>query len=154
MTHVPIAHLALLFVVLAAPVARADIAFVSGRPSPGTICVNDAVRVDWTVQEWSGVTELVWIEVRDLSTTGNSDRSTENRTVARFDVFQYGHHNHGGRSSSLAAIAAVPKPLQRRHSVIQCLPHDASLRTPDVTTVIDDWHRLNRLALGDFIDII
>lgn len=127
--------LALFSTAAAVTITRADIA-MSAVSSEGRLCVKDAVQVEWTISEWSHENELVWIEVHDLSissTTSTTGTSTQSRTVARFNVFQYGPDD-GDMSSPLEVVETVPKSIERLHSVIHSL-HDGPFKTPEIRTV-------------------
>lgn len=128
----------------AAAVTRADITLtssgVSSERKEGSLCVKDALRVEWKLSDWGGETELVWIDVQRL----NPSSGTPHHRVARFDVFQYGYgfqyedeYEYGGiaePSPSLEQMHPVPKSLERVHSLIQCR-HDGPFKTPDIQTV-------------------
>lgn len=117
-------RLALLFATGAsAPVTRANVS-TTNLASGTHLCVKDAVDIAWCLDEWEGGTELIWIEVQDLA---------QDRTVSRFDIFQYGHIDRD-LSPSLDAVEAVPKSLERLHSIIHCL-QDGPFKTPSVETV-------------------
>lgn len=128
---------ALFAAAVAAPTSRADIAVSAAFPG-GRLCAKDAVHVVWTVREWSGGTELVWIDVHDTSRIVNNSNNTGSNTsstqVARFDVFQYDAQVPRGSSSSLNAVGAVPHSLKRLHSVIHCR-QDGPYKTPGIRTV-------------------
>lgn len=120
--------LALLVVLSSSGSAGGNI-FMPNDSSQGALCVHDRVDVEWTATEWGNESELVWIAVHQLF---------ENRTVARFDVFQYGaYDDHRGQSDfslSLEAVDRVPASLERAHSAIHCLL-DGPSKIPEVRTV-------------------
>lgn len=121
-------HIGTLLVAAAATVAtatpRADVA-LSAVCSGYRVCVRDAVNVTWEVKQWDGESELVWVAVHDM---------TLNRTVARFDVFQYGHSTEESWSSSLELAHPAQQSLERLHSVIYCY-NDGPYKVPEVRTV-------------------
>lgn len=132
-------HLLLLLrlLLLAAAVAGCHGGIVVRTASSGNgdnrVCVNDRVRVDWVLGEWSS-SERVGVEVQNLQ---------QNMTVARFDVFQYdlgssSSSNSTGESgefsSSLEVVDRVPRSLERVHAPIHCLL-DGPSKIPKIRAV-------------------
>lgn len=133
----------------AVAVARADIT-ISGVPSEGKskLCVQDAVLVEWKLNNLGVETELVWIDVQqrlNFNPAGSSGTAPSQHRVARFDVFQYGYDYEDGENDkyngvlgeaapSLEQVHPVPKSLERLHSLIQSR-HDGPFKTPDIQTV-------------------
>lgn len=97
---------------------------VVGRRDSSTACTHDAVRVEWVVEEWRGVVELVWIEVHDLGIS---------LPVGRFDLFQI---DPSGLEPSvtLARHDPVSEKLQWMHSIINSRDYGL-LDTPEIRTV-------------------